>query len=284
MTTRHDSEWFRLVEAAVDGELNERELGELREAMAERDDLRELETTLLEMRELVRTEVEIAADSVALDGLWLRLEAELPSEVAAVDPLALQAYADGELTPSEAHRVASRMAESESARQRLEAISEMGVLVRTEVDAAAETADFAPLWSRLEAQVGTEIAAKGGLQKPTVPERPRPTFVERLFAAFGGYRSVAVSVLTAVVAVLVMWGVTRGGTSDESLADSRRNELEIRVVHINEVRSDPGYNVTVDNPSGTAPVIYIRPADSAPSAPGPVEVREQDNGPFRNPI
>jgi anti-sigma factor RsiW len=78
MTTRQDNEWYRLVEASVDGELGEPDATALREAMAEREDLSQLEAALREMRELVRTEVEVAADSVDLDSLWARVEAQLP--------------------------------------------------------------------------------------------------------------------------------------------------------------------------------------------------------------
>lgn len=283
MKRQNDMSWDRLVEALVDGELDERERVELRRQMAQDEGLRAVERALVEMRELVRMDVEIAADAVDLDGLWSRLEPDLTAHAAAIDVLTLQAYADGELEPAESARIASRLAESEVDRERLAAIAEMGGLVRTRVDQAAASVDFGSLWARLDSAVSADMEAKGSLAKAPAAEPPaRSGWLDRLLAAIGGYRSLVMSVATAVVAVLVMVLVTRGsGPAD----DENPQALEIRVVHINEVRSSPGYNVTVDQPAGTAPVIFIRPADSAPEqSQPPVQPREQDHGLFRNPI
>src|SRR5690349_12294237 len=139
MTMRqNEKSWDRLVEALVDGELGERERVELRRHMAQDEGLRAVERAIVEMRELVRMDVEVAADAVDLDGLWSRLAPKLTPHEVAIDVLTLQAYADGELEPAEAAKVATRLAESEVDRDRLAAIAEMGGLVRTRVDQAAD--------------------------------------------------------------------------------------------------------------------------------------------------
>ena len=64
------------------------------------------------------------------------------------------------------------------------------------------------------------------------------------------------SAATAAIVVLVLLPMLRGDDQETN----KTQDLEIRVVHVNEVRSDPGYAVTVDAfNDGTAPVIYIRP-------------------------
>lgn len=229
-------------------------------------------------------DVEVAADAVNLDSLWSRLEPKLTPHEAAIDVLTLQAYADGELEPAQAAKVASRLADSDMDRDRLGAIAEMGGLLRTRVDQAADSVDFGALWARLDSAVSADMETKGSLTKVPAAQRPaRSGWLDRFVAALGGYRSLFMSAATAVVAVLVMVLVTRG--SGPANDDESPQALEIRVVHINEVRSSPGYNVTVDQPAGTAPVIFIRPADSAPEqSQPPVQPREQDHGLFRNPI
>lgn len=238
------------------------------------------------MRELVRMDVEMAADSVDLDGLWSRLEPQLVPQAAALDVLTLQAYADGELEPAQAAKVATRLAESEADRERLAAIAEMGGLLRTRVEQAADSVDFGALWARLDSAVSPDFEKQGSLARAPAAERPaRMGWFDRFMAAIGGYRSIFMSAATAAVAVLLMVFVTRGsGPAD----DETPRPMEIRVVHINEVRSSPGYNVTVDQPAGTAPVIFIRPADSAPEQPQqqpyPVLPREQDHDLVPSPI
>lgn len=287
MNTRHaHNDWYRLVEAAVDGELSEPELEELRQEMDTRQDLRDLEAALLEMRELVRTEVELVADAAPLHLLWPRIEQRLEAESAVeIDALTLQSFADGELSGAEAATVAAQVAESPEARQRLSAMAEMGSLLQERVEGVADTVDFDQLWHRLDAEIGGEIEARGGFRPASEhPARePRMGWLDRVLIAIGGYRAVAMSVATAVLAVMVMLFVTQSGDqSGTDIADGGTQALEIRVVHVNEVRSAPGYNVHADTPTGAAPVIYIHPVEDAgqPSE----ETPEHNNGLFDNPI
>ena len=167
MSTRQGQiDWYRLVEASVDGELSEPELKDLRLEMAKRQELQDLEAALLEMRELVQTEVELAADSAPLHTLWPRIEQQLEVESAVhIDALTLQAFADGELSGAEAATVATQLAESPDARERLAALAEMNTLLKESVEDVADTVDFDQLWNRLDEQIGDEIEARGGFQE-----------------------------------------------------------------------------------------------------------------------
>ena len=85
------------------------------------------------------------------------------------------------------------------------------------------------------------------------------------------------SAATAAVVVLFLLPGIQGGTED----GSEPQQVEIRVM-VNEVRSAPGYAVSVDTYNDNAPVIYIHPNEgSGDSAP---DEDEQPHAPFTDPI
>ena len=153
----------------------------------------------------------------------------------------------------------------------------MGNLLRTSVEAEADAADFSQLWARIDAEVGPEFDKKNNLASESNRDSAStPGLLERLVVAIGGYRAVLASAATAAVVVLVLLPLVGNDGPDDT---NKTEELEIRVVHINEVRSDPGYAVTVDNADdGMAPVIYIRPESDAEGQEG------GDDDLFDNPI
>lgn len=290
--TRHDDNWTQRIQAFVDGELDAAEREQVEAELARSEENAELAAALTEMGDLLRAANASALEETDFGGLWARLDGELGAQAAAaaapsVQPLRLQAFADGQLSGHEAAEVAEVIAASPQARGELGAMAELGDLLRATSAAAVERADFAGLWRKLDAAVGEEITARGGIQTaPAAAPATAPTFWERVIAFVGGYRSVLLSGATAVAVVLVMLPLLSGGGND----GQGRDALEIRVVHINEVRSDPGYAVTVDAfNDGTAPVIYIRPeGQETPRGddedPALRERREDDDGVFRNPI
>jgi hypothetical protein len=128
------------------------------------------------------------------------------------------------------------------------------------------------------------LEARGGFAA-TAPTEERPLgWFQRLVQAIGGYRALGFGVATAaiVLAILLPLMVMQ---SDETDSDGR--PVEIRVVHVNEARAAPGYEVTVESDNGVAPVIYIRPDQSQAPQPNdraPEAPQRDPNEPFNDPI
>ena len=72
------------------------------------------------------------------------------------DDSELQRYHDGDLGRGAAHRVRRRTAADASQRARLEAMEQMGQLVREVTDEAVGSADFSGLWGRVERGIARE--------------------------------------------------------------------------------------------------------------------------------
>ncbi|MBN1945210.1 MAG: hypothetical protein JW797_06005 [Bradymonadales bacterium] len=281
---RHDcNKWEATIEAMMDGELTASERVQLEREIAQCDQCRARVDALQEMGALVRLHIQTAVDSVPFDSLWSRIEAGIETQAAELTDLQLQALADGELKGRTLIETTERLAASPSARRRLEAIAEMGDLVRSYDSAVVDSTDFNPLWQRLDRAVGDEIEARGGfrLAPTSQPEPRRIGWFDRILAAIGGYRSILLSAATAALVALILVPIlNRGGDSHSQDPGSapaitqgdgswtNPQQLEIRVVHVNEVVSNPGHQVTVDSYDGYAPVIYIRSEED----------RQEENG------
>jgi hypothetical protein len=255
---RHDCNKIApLIEASLDGELDKSELSALEMALESCEDCRAHASAVTECGDLLRLKVERAVASVDLSDVWSFIETRLDAESAVqLDPLMLQAFADGELSGSELARVADQVSLSDSARGRLSALGEIGDLTRLAIEEAADSIDYDPLWSKLDAAVGAEIEARG--EMPLSREAKAVAsgrLVDRFLEAIGGYRAILMSAVTAAAVVLLMLPAI-GGNQDEQ----PQQQVEIRVF-VNEVRSNPGYSVSVDSSEGSAPVIYIQPTD-----------------------
>ncbi len=70
----------------------------------------------------------------------------------------LQRFFDGDLNPRRARKVYARVIADPDERKRLEALDELGALVREGAEAAADDADFSHLWARVEAGIEAEEA------------------------------------------------------------------------------------------------------------------------------
>lgn len=278
MNSQGNQNWNEMIHPYVDGELDAKERAAFEAELEINTELSAQVEALVEIGNLLRVEVDAAADGTDFGNLWGQLEGELAGEEqAAIDPLVLQAFADGQLEPAELATVAVEVGQSATAAQELAAIAEIGNLLRTSVEAEANAVDFGQLWARIDAEVGHEFEEKNSLaQESNRVSGTTPGLFERLVVAIGGYRAVLASAATAAVVVLVLFPLLGNDGPDDT---NKTEDLEIRVVHINEVRSDPGYAVTVDNADdGMAPVIYIRPESDAEGQEG------GDDDLFDNPI
>ena len=283
MKRREGKNWDELLHSYLDGELDKSERKAFEAELENSSELRAQLEALREMSGLLRTQVEMAADEADFGSLWAGIEARMDaSEAPSIDALQLQAFSDGQLTGKELSEVVSQVGNSKGAAEQLAAIGEMGDLLRAVVEPEVEAADYKQLWAALDAEIGGEIESRGALppREESGPVPATPGAFQRLLAAIGGYRTMLASAATAAIVVLVLLPMMRG----EGTETNKTQDLEIRVVHINEVRSDPGYAVTVDAfNDGNAPVIYIRPdteQDDDESAP---EGGEPDDL-FDNPI
>jgi anti-sigma factor RsiW len=81
----------------------------------------------------------------------------------------LQRFFDGELSPRRARKVHARIVDEPDQARRLEALDEMGALVREAAEAEAEEADFSQLWARVER--GIEADASAERERSFVPSR-----------------------------------------------------------------------------------------------------------------
>ena len=99
-----------------------------------------------EMRDLLRTSVEVVADSVHFENLWAGIERRIDAAQArAFSPLELQAFADGELSAEAAVALATKTAMKSASRDRIASLSEMGDLLRQHVTDVADSTDFSTL-------------------------------------------------------------------------------------------------------------------------------------------
>jgi len=286
---RHDcTEWEAFIEAMVDGELTASDRNQLERELTQCEQCRARLDALTEMRELVRVRIEDAVGQVDFAPLWSGIQAGLEQEETASNPLQLQAFADGELSSHEMLSVADELMRSPGAHRQLEAIAEMGDLIRASINHAVQSVDFEPLWRRLDEAVGKEIEARGGFRVALASRQapPRMGWFDRVLAAIGGYRSILMSAATAAIVALILVpilnrgevsepgepGVNSSMTQTVGSFDNRPQQLEIRVVHVNEVVSNPGHQVTVDSYDGYAPVIYIRPEEDRRDQPDDVTV------------
>ena len=263
MTRQSAQDWNRLIEAYVDGELDQSDRSALEAELEQSDALRTTCAAVREMGNLLRVRNQAATDATDFSELWNHISAGLEEEVqCSVDPIQLQAFADGELSGRSAVDVADALSHSLTGRREIEALAEIGDMVRMANTEGVEAADFSTLWSKLDAELAPEFEAAGQLQRgpqasqdiqaKRLEQNISILFFDRVIAFLGGYRAVLLSAATAAAVVLVMIN----GTGE---TDGEGQDLNLRMVHIDEVRSEPGFAVTVDHSDNAAPVIYIRP-------------------------
>ena len=238
-----------------------------------------------EMRDLLRTSVEVVADSVHFGNLWVGIESRIDAAQArAFSPLELQAFADGELSAEAAVALATKTAMKSDSRDRIASLSEMGGLLRQHVADVADSTDFSTLWPRIEAKVDEQLAQAELKKNQSETASPQVGWFGRFITAIGGYRTVLASAATAAIAVAVMLPFALRDEAPDNIATDINPTIEIHhVVHVEDWQANPGYEVVIDDQhNGNAPVIYIRPDEAFQS--NDSNDASDPNGLFDNPI
>jgi len=166
--------------------------------------------------------------------------------------LEVMEYADGERDDAE---LAARVEADPDARDRRDAIVELGELVRGELELSADAvpdAAFIAMWRRIDGQL---VAPAGGLWS-------------RISAWFDRYRSHIITGAVSAGAVAALAIVLRPGAADVSAAGAHM--LEVRPVAQRaapeiDALDTPGGSSTVislNDDDGNAAVIWVTPEDS----------------------
>lgn len=125
---------------------------------------------------------------------------------AALDPLLLQAYFDGELSAAEAADLEARLADDDALR--LEALGEMRELVRFDLEQRVESVELGNLWARIERELDREAAPAAAAAPARATPAPAPNqggWWASFKAFFSSHKVVLVPTLVAATVVgLVM--------------------------------------------------------------------------------
>ncbi|HEX7835891.1 MAG TPA: hypothetical protein VF469_00430 [Kofleriaceae bacterium] len=168
--------------------------------------------------------------------------------------LELMEHADGELDDPE---LIARIELDPDARARLEAIQEIGELMRGHLELSADAvhdARFAAMWRRIDGQLVT----------------PATGFWSRVSAWFDRYRGHVITGAVSAGAVAALALILRPGTPDPGLAGAGAHVIDIRPVALRsapeiDALDTPGGSSTVislDDDDGHAAVIWVTPEDS----------------------
>jgi hypothetical protein len=157
--------------------------------------------------------------------------------------LEVMEYADGEHDDPE---LAARFEHDPDARTRLEAIHQIGELVRGHLELSADAvhdAKFAAMWRRIDGQI---VAPASGLGA-------------RLSAWFDRYRGHVITGAVSAGAVAALALVLRpGSATDPGVASASGRAIEVRPVAL---RAAPEID-SLDTPGGSSTVISLNDDDS----------------------
>lgn len=169
--------------------------------------------------------------------------------------LELMEHADGELDDAE---LAARIERDPDARAKVEAIKQVGELVRGHLELSADAmhdARFAAMWRRIDVQV---VAPATGLWA-------------RLSGWFDRYRGHVITGAVSAGAVAALALVLRPSAPDAGVAGVRHGAIDVRPVSLRatpeiDALDTPGGSSTVfnmaDDEDGHTAVIWITPADT----------------------
>ncbi|MCA9564063.1 MAG: hypothetical protein KC561_11275, partial [Myxococcales bacterium] len=190
------------IHALIDGELDPQAAKAVEAELDGSPELRGQADAFALLGSLMRENASEAADSMDFSSLWGGIDAAISEVDPEISALKLQAFVDGELPGRETAQAAAMIAKSERVQQEVEAIGQMGDLLRASFEDAAEGVDFKQMWHRLEAEVGAEMDAKAGVAaaEPATPTY-RPSLWGRISAFWGGSRAMVMGAATAVAVV-----------------------------------------------------------------------------------
>ncbi len=188
---------------------------------------------------------------------------------AAIDPLLLQAYFDGELEGEEADRITARLAETSEDQTRLDALEEMRELVRFDIEQHIEDVDLACVWERLE-PVLEQLPAPA----PAALRSQTPGWLALAWRAvrdfFGEHQTILVPMaVTAVLVSLVLTPVLMNQQPHERVVEKERTIVIVEPLHF-----EGGSTGTVSyTPQSNTPVIwYLGGAAPEPGVATPTAV------------
>jgi hypothetical protein len=173
--------------------------------------------------------------------------------------LELMEHADGELDDAE---LAGRAERDPDARTKIEAIHEMGELVRGHLELSADDvhdARFAAMWRRIDDRIDGQLDA------------PASGLWARVTAWFDRYRGHVITGAVSAGAVAALALVLRPGVPDGGLPGRRGDAIDVRPVALRatpeiDALDTPGGSSTVihlnDDEDGHTAVIWITPADT----------------------
>ncbi len=255
-----------LLELYSDGELAGADLKKAEELIESDEGAREYLEALKEMNWLVAAPIEDAAERVNFDGLFARIEGELATgeRTAEMDALAI-AFADGELHDAgELARVEAYVAAHSEVSDAVEGVRELGQLVRTPIEVAADKVDFSALARRIDRAIDAEVAAEEVEARPV-----KASFWARFTEMLGANRAVFASALTAAAVVMVMLPFTaREGAQTDPVEIHNHYYQTAETVGYEWDGLDKGFEGTFqpeDKDNDIAPVLWIAPEGSADS-------------------
>jgi hypothetical protein len=258
-----------LLELYADGELEGDDLTRA-EALVESDDgAKEYLQSLKEMHWLVAAPIEDASEQVSFDGLFARIEGALATceRTAELDATAL-ALADGEIhDAAELARAQLYIDAHPDVSDALEGVRELGELIRTPIEVAADRVDFTALARRIDAAIDREVA----LEPAAAPIADTDT--QSLWAMFtemlGANRGVVASVLTAAAVVMLMLPLTtRESAETDPVQIHNHYYTTAETVGYEWENLDKGFEGTFqpeDKDNDIAPVLWIAAEGSADS-------------------
>lgn len=173
----------------------------------------------------------------------------------------LMAYLDGELAPKEARAVEERLASSEDARAKVEAMKELSAVLRGHYEAETEKVEprLASMWARIESQLGDPEPARAD------ERRGAWAAIREWFDAYRGH--VLVGAACAAAGALIAMQVQE----PREIVRERVVEMKVPVEAAPpvEMATARGEATTVDgiDVQGGRGMVFRVPADSEEEAP-----------------
>lgn len=264
-----------LLELYADGELPEADVPTVERALAEDPAAGEYLAALAELRDAVRAPIEHATESIAFDGLFARVMADVDAAATrteASDSLAHRWLDGEELATDEAARAEAYIEASPEWSAHAGAVRELGEIVRASIEPAVEAADFALMREKVNAELDAWEASKAASStaaREAAEAAARPGLWARMADFFGAHRGIMASAVTAMLVAAVMVPLL-----------GRDGDVEIHNHYpiIDGVEYQKGYSGTIvphgTKSAGDAPIVWFEPAEGSADADAAAAIAE----------
>ena len=263
--TPPNSDIRMLLELYVDGELDGDDLSRAKALIESDSNAAEYVEALREMNWLVAAPIEHAAEQVDFGGLFGRIESQLGASerTAELDALAL-AMADGEVhDANELARARAYVDAHPEVADALDGMRELGELIRTPIELAADRVDFDALARRIDDAITAELAREAA----AAPAAAKPSLWARFTEILGANRAVFASAATAAAVVMVMLPFTsQEGAQTDPVQIHNHYYQTAETVGYEWDDVAKGFEATFqpeDKDNDIAPVLWIAPEGSA---------------------